>query len=104
MNRFQIKCSASSSNSCLSNREGRRSIATARSWTLVLIPFEIAELAVALEEGLGIREFPMQAWADAESLRTDAKFTVGSVIDTCSSLLAGLDSEGLREREDANLV
>lgn len=45
------------------------------------------ELAVALEQRLGIKEFPMQRWADAESTRTANRFTVGSLTATCSALL-----------------
>src|SRR5215468_3710827 len=48
----------------------------------------IAELTVALEEGLGIAEFPMQRWADAESCREDARFTLGSLVEACTSLVA----------------
>ena len=49
---------------------------------------KLVELAVILEETLHLREFPMQRWADEESARDDRRFTVGSLIDFCCSVLS----------------
>jgi acyl carrier protein len=54
-----------------------------------------AELAVSLEAALGLDEFPMQAWADAEALRDEPQFTVGSLVAACEALMeAGAEDDG----------
>jgi acyl carrier protein len=41
------------------------------------------DLAFALEDALGLAEFPMQAWADEEATRGDKRYTVGSLVERC---------------------
>jgi len=45
------------------------------------------DLTVALEQALGIAAFPIQDWADAESARSEPRFTIASLIATCAALL-----------------
>jgi hypothetical protein len=45
------------------------------------------DLAVALEEALGLREFPIQEWADSEALQDGPRFTLGSLVAACAALL-----------------
>lgn len=49
----------------------------------------MVDLTLVLEEKLSIPEFPMQAWADAESTRAGRRYTVGSLVEWCSRLLSG---------------
>lgn len=44
---------------------------------------KLIDLTLALEAHLGLREFPMQDWYDAESRRSDARFTVASLVAAC---------------------
>jgi acyl carrier protein len=44
-------------------------------------------LAVALEKALGIPEFPIQEWADAEAEHPAPRYTIASLSATCAALL-----------------
>ena len=72
--------------------EGRCS-ANDITWDMCLIELgldslTLVDLAGALEDALGIHEFPLQEWADAEACRRDNAFTIGSLVETCSRLVA----------------
>jgi acyl carrier protein len=45
------------------------------------------DLAVALEDALGIQEFPLQQWADLEAARNEPRFTVGALVAACRALV-----------------
>lgn len=51
---------------------------------------KLADLVVALESQLGILDFPMQAWIDAEAERDGPRYTLASLVQECTSLLAGV--------------
>jgi acyl carrier protein len=44
-------------------------------------------LGIALEEALGIEEFPMQDWSDREAAREFGRFTVASLVAVCMECL-----------------
>lgn len=48
---------------------------------------KMVDLAVALEQSLGIAEFPLQAWADQEAERDEPRFTIAALVDACGDLL-----------------
>ena len=58
---------------------------------LGLDSLKLVDLAVALEDDLGIPEFPLQRWADAEASRPEPRFTVGALVTTCVELLQTRD-------------
>ncbi len=45
------------------------------------------DLSLALERRFQIANFPMQAWADSEALRTEARYTVGSLVEYVTEIL-----------------
>jgi acyl carrier protein len=49
----------------------------------------IINLTLALEEELGIAEFPMQAWYDGELSKNGRRFTVGALATACVQYLRG---------------
>lgn len=55
---------------------------------LGLDSLSFVQLAVAIEEALGIEEFPLQQWADAEAARGGPQFTCGSLARMCLELQA----------------
>jgi acyl carrier protein len=63
---------------------------------LGLDSLKAVDLAVALEEALGITEFPIQEWADAEGLRDEPRFTIGSLVGTCGALLEASGEQVIR--------
>jgi acyl carrier protein len=54
----------------------------------------LVELTLALEGELGIAEFPMQDWVDAEVTRTDRRFTVGSLVAACLNIAGDRAAQG----------
>ncbi len=50
------------------------------------------DLTLALEEELGIAEFPMQSWYDAELSKMGRRFTVGALAAACVQCLHGIES------------
>ena len=46
------------------------------------------DLTLALEERLGLDEFPMQQWADQEGRKKGPKFTVNALARRCAELVA----------------
>jgi acyl carrier protein len=49
--------------------------------------FRFVELAFAIESAVGLTEFPVQEWVDAESARTSKRFTVASLVMVCVDCL-----------------
>jgi acyl carrier protein len=71
--------------------EGQLDGSVAPSSSLIELGFDslkLAELMIALEEELGVNEFPMQAWIDEEGERDGPRYTVGSLVEKCLSLLS----------------
>jgi acyl carrier protein len=62
------------------------------------------DLAVGIEEVLGIAEFPIQAWADYEASREQPRYTMLSLIVACERLLETGSLEGSHEREPIQVV
>lgn len=61
---------------------------------LGLTSLDFADIAIGLEAGLGLREFPIEDWLAAEGRRADKHaLTVGSLVDTCVDLTAGTAQE-----------
>ena len=54
---------------------------------LGLDSLKFVDLSVALEEALGVPEFPMQDWVDRQ-LELEAPLSVGALVDACRELLA----------------
>jgi acyl carrier protein len=65
----------------------RIDLATSVIEDLGLDSIRFVDLTFALEDTLGIAEFPMQAWADAEATRPGRRFTVASLVDRCVACL-----------------
>jgi acyl carrier protein len=53
------------------------------------------DLTVALEEALGITEFPIQDWADSEASREEPRFTLGALVATCEELIEAQSSRAI---------
>ena len=61
---------------------------TSLTSTIGLDSMRFVDLTVSLEDALGVPEFPMQAWVDAELGRPpDSRFHVSSLICACIRLL-----------------
>jgi hypothetical protein len=45
------------------------------------------EATIALEEELGIPDFPLQAWADQEARKQEAGYTLASLVNFCRRCL-----------------
>lgn len=58
---------------------------------LGLDSLRFVDLALALEEVLGISEFPLQDWYDAEAAH-GGRFTVGSLVEVCAHLMRNRSS------------
>jgi acyl carrier protein len=57
---------------------------------LGLTSLDFADIAIGLETGLGIGEFPIEDWLAAEGRRVDEyALTVGSLVDTCVAMATG---------------
>jgi acyl carrier protein len=57
------------------------------------------DLTVLLENRLGIEEFPMRAWADAERAReNEGRYTVRSLVRACAEALHGAEPAHERTR------
>jgi acyl carrier protein len=55
---------------------------------------KFVDLALSLEEALGIEEFPLQEWYDGESVLDAERHTVASLVTLCCALTkAASDSE-----------
>jgi acyl carrier protein len=50
---------------------------------LALDSLSFVDLTLAIEDSLGLEEFPMQAWADAEGGRASPSYTVRSLVEAC---------------------
>jgi acyl carrier protein len=48
----------------------------------------MVDLTLLIEERLSISEFPMQEWADMESLLETRRYTVASLVRRCTEVLA----------------
>lgn len=60
---------------------------------LALDSIRFVDLAVALEEALGIPEFPLQGWIDAELASPDeTRFTVRSLLEYCRRAVSQVDA------------
>jgi len=56
---------------------------------LGLSSLDLPDIAVGLEEGLRLREFPIDDWLKAEGMRTDPDaLTVRSLVEACRVLVA----------------
>ena len=74
----------------LSPRQGLGALAP--ETTLIELGYDslsLVELTIALEERLGIKEFPMQKWADDESALAQRRYSLGSLSSACQAQLDG---------------
>jgi acyl carrier protein len=53
---------------------------------LAMDSLTFVELSIELERVLGVREFPMQAWVDAEDELATDRYTVGSLVQRVRGL------------------
>jgi acyl carrier protein len=67
---------------------------------LGLTSLNLAEVAIGIEETLGLSEFPVSDWLKAEAQRTDSRaLTVGSLVDACLVLAANSTAKGASPSE-----
>lgn len=68
----------------IATRAGRHNVVVTEASSLVddlgIDSLHLIDVAVCIEERTGIRDFSVEHWVETESLRRDARFTVGSLV------------------------